>query len=159
MTGRCVSCVRRPLPSVSCVTQYSFVRSLHPPSGACIRQKTGLYYARGESRRQPPWHPDARCRRPCGAVQAKAFAEASALEAPALAGHQPWTATIGIHGAPRLFPVQRHEDFALQLRGQLHRHEKGSRVLRGRRESGEVRRVRQRQHPGRATTVRRLWRL
>ena len=27
MTGRCVSCVRRPLPSVSCVTQYSFVRS------------------------------------------------------------------------------------------------------------------------------------
>ena len=27
VTGRCVSCVRRPLPSVSCVTQYSFVRS------------------------------------------------------------------------------------------------------------------------------------
>ena len=25
VTGRCVSCVRRPLPSVSCVTQYSFV--------------------------------------------------------------------------------------------------------------------------------------
>ena len=30
MTGRCVSCVRRPLPSVSCVTQYSFVRSFVP---------------------------------------------------------------------------------------------------------------------------------